>query len=136
MNIDDAFSTAYHPWEKEENPQSYQQLPQKYINEAPKRHILGLVGGNEVSLIKGNMVDLESDLRGINIPNTFCPQRQYQAPQPSTAKQAEILRKNTKIDTQIDVRPQHLPEYQMWAYPATFTPQPIKSEVCKNPEKY
>jgi hypothetical protein len=88
MNIDDVFSTAYHPWEKEENPQSYQQLPQKYINEAPKRHILGLVGGNEVSLIKGNIVDLESDLRGINIPNTFCPQRQYQAPQPSTAKQA------------------------------------------------
>ena len=80
-----------------------------FIHPTPKRHILGVVGGNEVSLPKGNMVDVESDLRGINIPNTFCPWRQYQ---------------------------QHLPVYQMWGYPGMPAPVPMRSVVCNNPEKY
>lgn len=35
-----------------------------YQNEKGCRHQLGFVGGNNVSHIAGNMVDLESDLRG------------------------------------------------------------------------
>jgi hypothetical protein len=31
---------------------------------------------------------------------------------------------------------QHLPSYQMWAYPVTFAPKPMVSEVCKAPHKY
>ena len=76
-------SEAYGPllsshWEKRENPQHYDELKSQEVHPSPHRHVLGLVGGNEVSVIKGNQVDLESDLRGINIPNTFCPSRQYQ----------------------------------------------------------
>ena len=120
-------------WEKKEDPQHYDYLVSQFVNPAPKRHILGVVGGNEVSLIKGNMVDLESDLRGINIPNTFCPWRQYQPPQKG---QKEIVRDNTKINLTIDVQKDHLPVYQMWAYPAVVAPQPIVNEVCMKPEKY
>ena len=79
------------------------------------------------------MVDLESDLRGINIPNTFCPWRQYQPP-PSSQK--EIVRDNRKINLKIDVQKAHLPVYQMWAYPAVVAPEPIVNEVCVKPEKY
>ena len=96
--------------------------------------MLGLIGGNEVSVAEGNLVDLESDLKGINIPNTHAPWRQYQAPTDPNAK--EITRNNTKITLKIDTAPMHLPAYQMWAYPGMPTPAPIRNEVCRNPEKY
>jgi hypothetical protein len=120
-------------WEKKEDPQHYTYLTSQFVNPTPQRHILGLVGGNEASLIKGNMVDLESDLRGINIPNTFCPWKQYQPP---PKNQAEIVRDNTKISLTIDVQKANLPAYQMIAYPAVVAPFPIKNEVCVTPEKY
>jgi hypothetical protein len=132
-NIDEAYGVLLSShWEKKENPQHYDFLTSTYISPEPKRHILGLIGGNEASLIKGNMVDLESDLRGINIPNTFCPWRQYQPPQ----NKKEIIRNNTKIDMKIDTTPQHLPSYQMWAYPGVVAPAPMKRDVCFQPEKY
>ena len=131
--LQEAFATEKHPWESKENPQKYNYLVTEYISPAPKRHILGLVGGNEVSVAEGNVVDLESDLRGINLPNTFAPWRKYQPPPPN---QREIKRDNVKIKLDIDVSPMHLLAYQMWAYPGMPTPAPIKNEVCKNPEKY
>ena len=103
------------------------------MNPTPKRHILGIVGGNEASLIKGNMVDLESDLRGINIPNTFAPWRQYQ---PLQKDQKEIVRENTKMSLKIDIQKEHLPAYQLMGYPAVVAPFPIVNEVCMKPEKY
>ena len=77
------------------------------------------------------MVDLESDLRGINIPNTFAPWREYQPPQNN-----EIIRDNTKGYVKINTNKVHLPTYQMWAYPAVIAPEPIVNEVCTQPEKY
>ena len=73
-NLTDAYGPILEShWEKKEDPQHYDQLTSQLVHPDPKRHILGLVGGNEASLIKGNLVDLESDLRRINIPNTFAP---------------------------------------------------------------
>ena len=117
--------------EKKENPEHYDYLTSQFVNPVPQRHILGIVGGNDVSLIKGNLVDLESDLRGINIPNTFAPWRQYQPPQDN-----EIVRDNTKGSVKINVEKAHLPTYQMWAYPATLAPEPFRKEACQNPEKF
>jgi hypothetical protein len=131
--LQEAFATEKHPWESKENPQKYNYLVTEYISPTPKRHILGLVGGNEVSVAEGNVVDLESDLRGINLPNTFAPWRKYQPP---PKNQREIKRDNVKIKLDIDVAPTHLPAYQMWAYPGMPTPAPLRNEVCKNPEKY
>lgn len=131
-NVEDAYGPllATH-WEKKEDPQHYDYLTSQTINPVPQRHILGIFGGNEVSLIKGNMVDLESDLKGINIPNTFAPWRQYQPPQDN-----EIVRDNTKGSVKINVEKAHLPTYQMWAYPAIVGPEPMINEVCVRPEKY
>ena len=133
-NINEAYGPILtEHWEKEDNPQHYDFLTTQIVNSNPQRHILGIVGGNEVSLIKGNMVDLESDLRGINIPNTFCPWKKYQPP---PQHQKEIVRDNRKINLKIDVQKAHLPVYQMWAYPAVISPEPILNEVCVKPEKY
>jgi hypothetical protein len=132
-NITDAYGALLPDhWEKKENPEHYDYLTSQFVNPVPQRHILGIVGGNDVSLIKGNLVDLESDLRGINIPNTFAPWRQYQPPQDKT----EITRDNTKGSIKINVEKLHLPNYQMWAYPAVIAPEPLISEVCARPEKY
>ena len=132
-NVTDAYGpllTAH--WEKSENPQHYDEMTSQYVNPRPQRHILGIVGGNEVSLIKGNMVDLESDLRGITIPNTFAPWRQYQPPQ----QKKEIVRENVKSSLTIDIQKAHLPAYQMMAYPAVVAPYPMINQVCVKPEKY
>jgi hypothetical protein len=131
-------SEAYGPiieshWEKKEVPQHYDYLPSQIVHDNPKRHILGLVGGNDASLIKGNLVDLESDLRRINIPNTFAPWRQYQPPQKGDT---EIVRDNVKTKQTINVQKEHLPVYQMIAYPAVVAPLEMVSEVCMKPEKY
>jgi len=120
-------------WEKKDNPQHYTFLVTEYISPEPKRHILGLVGGNEVSVPEGNMVDVETDLKGLMIPNTFCPWKQYQPPKPNAT---EIVRNNVKTQITINTAPMHLPAYQMWAYPGMPTPRPIQNEVCRNPEKY
>jgi hypothetical protein len=132
-SISEAFTIETNPWEKKENPQQYTYVVTEYVSPEPKRHILGIVGGNEVSIAEGNVVDVESDLRGINIPNTFAPWRQYQPP---TKGAKEIVRDNLKIKQTINIAPQHLPVYQMWAYPGMPTPLTNKNEVCKNPEKY
>jgi hypothetical protein len=95
--------------------------------------MLGVVGGNEASLIKGNQVDLESDLRGLNLPNTFCPQRAYQ---PAPNKPEEIVRKNVKANLTINTQMQHLPTYQMWAYPAVLAPEPLRVDACSGPERF
>ena len=132
-NINDAYGpllTAH--WEKKENPQHYDDLTSQFVSPNPQRHVLGIVGGNEVSLIKGNMVDLESDLRGITIPITFAPWREYQPPQ----QKKEIVRENTKSNLVIDIQKAHLPAYQMIGYPAVVAPYPIINEVCVKPEKY
>jgi hypothetical protein len=100
---------------------------------AEKRHTLGLVGGNEISKLGGNPQDIESELRGLTRPLTGCPKRQYQATEDG---QPLLLINNRKTNMIIDIRPKHLAEAQMWAYPVTYAPQPLKKETCGRPEKY
>ena len=49
----------------------------KYENCNKCRNEFGLLGGANVSHIKGNLVDLENDLRGQTRPNTRCPDKKY-----------------------------------------------------------
>jgi hypothetical protein len=46
------------------NTLDYILSPFRYEHNNKCRHQLGLIGGTDVSHIKGNLVDLESDLRG------------------------------------------------------------------------
>jgi len=116
-----------------ENPQAYDMTPFVYVAKKPARHLLGLVGGNEVSLIQGNRVDLESDLYGITRPNTWCPKREHLPPR---VNDTSIKRNNFKTDLKVDIKPAHLPAYQMWAYPVSLAPLPLESKVCDQPHKY
>jgi hypothetical protein len=126
-----------HPFEKEENPQRYNQTPFAYVSPNPARVILGLYGGNEVSLPSGNMVDVESDLFGITRPNTWSPQRQHQPPVGPRLLQGQVIeRKNPKNHVVIKVEPKHLPTIQPWAYPAVSAPLPLQRESCAQPHKY
>lgn len=120
-------------FEKKENPQAYDERSEYVQHVKAARHVLGLVGGNEVSIIKGSMVDLESDLQGITRPNTDCPGREHKPP---TKGSTEIQRTNTKGSLTIDTTPLKLPVYQMWAYPVVIGPEPLVKESCARPEKY
>lgn len=133
-------------WIQKDNPHSYDMVvPNRtiaagqsdqqdgLIGMAPRRHVLGLVGGNNVSQIVGDRQDLESDLRGLTRPLTRAPARQWQ---PLKADAQQIAYDNRKGQVAIDVRRKHLEEYQMWAYPAAFAPQPLYKETCQSPHKY
>ncbi len=54
----------------------------KYENCSKCRHERGLVGGTNVSHTHGNLIDLESNLMGIDRPTTKCPKYRYR---PSSA---------------------------------------------------
>jgi len=59
-------------------PLNYTLYPGKYQNCSKCRIELGTVGGNNVSLFSGNLVDLESDLRGQTRTASLCPSKHYQ----------------------------------------------------------
>jgi hypothetical protein len=123
-----------HPWEKRENPQTYELMPSYGEHPKPTQHVLGIVGGNEVPyrnrLIQ---VETESELRGITRPNTFCPSRKYQ-PLPDNI--TEIYRNTTKGNVSIPIATAPLNTSQFWAYPATLAPEKFSIETCARPEKY
>jgi hypothetical protein len=114
-----------------ENPQAFQRLRSEAEHPFTARHMLGLVGGNEVSLTKSNWPDVESDLKGITRPNTDCAARKH-LPFGGDI----VVRKNPKNDFMIDTSKDHLPATQMWAYPAVVGPKPLINKVCVRPEKY
>jgi hypothetical protein len=130
---EDPFHIMKHPFERSENPQTYVENVFTQVHKEPARHMLGLVGGNAVSLPKGNMVDVESDLRRLNFPLTYSPAREYQPP---AVKQSVLYRNSVKGSVKINVSPRHLPAIQMWPYSATFAPIPMKVVQCGRPEKY
>jgi hypothetical protein len=134
--MDSLGSFEKHSWEKKENPQTYCLQPSYGENPRPSQHILGIVGGNEAPYKNRQLqVELESDLRGITRPNTFCPDRQHQFIQ-SPANVKEIVRTVPKQNVKIPVVTQPLKQSQMWAYPASLAPEPFVIETCARPEKY
>jgi hypothetical protein len=46
------------------------------------------------------------------------------------------VRNNTKTQQKINIQKEHLPVYQMMAYPGVVAPLEMVSEVCMKPEKY
>ena len=59
-------------------PFSYSMYTGKYENCAKCRIELGQIGGNGVSIFSGNLVDLESNLRGQTRLASLCPIKKYQ----------------------------------------------------------
>jgi len=51
--------------------------PVRYNSCSSCRPEIGIVGGTAVSHVKGNLVDLENNLFGIDRPNTHCPSHKW-----------------------------------------------------------
>ena len=121
-------------------PLSYQLNPIKYENCNKCRMELGLVGGNNVSQIKGNLVDLESDLRGTTRSASLCPSKHYH---PSCEdkigdecqpKSISVQEKACGKANDIDTRLVHLPSCQMIRYKPVPLPPPMDIQSCPAPQ--
>ncbi len=93
-------------------PYEYMLYPGKFENCAKCRIEFGTVGGNGVSLFSGNLVDLESDLRGQTRQASMCPSTMYNPNQ----------RMNGSLVNQ--------PACQMQYYPKMPTQKPFTPQSC------
>lgn len=106
--------------------------PVKYENYNKCRHELGLVGGANVSHIKGNLVDLESDLKGQTRRNSLCSLKKFQ---PCNDNFIEITSNETNKKRTIDTNLIHLQSCQMINYKPVMLPQDIVKPKCPLPER-
>ena len=112
------------------SPLNYILNPFKYENCNKCRNELGLLGGTNVSNIRGNIVDLENDLIGLTRLASDCPSKKYHP-----------VRQGEKIVTvsacgktrEIDTRMQHLPSCQMINYRTVGQPSPMNVQSCPSP---
>jgi hypothetical protein len=59
------------------SPINYMMDTNKFYNSNDCRADFGILGGNNVSVTKKNMVDVENDLFGITRQNSLCPERKF-----------------------------------------------------------
>jgi len=93
-------------------PLDYMMYTGKYENSAKCRIEFGTVGGNGVSIFSGNLVDLESDLRGQTRQASMCPSNMYH---PSQKMNGKLLNQ---------------PSCQMQYYPKVPIPQQNAGTTC------
>ena len=98
----------------------YIMSPFRFEHKDKCRHTLGLVGGSAVSHVKGDLVDLESDLRGQTRFSTKCADRQHK---PDVAGRSIVNDKTAPIDTTLV----HLPACQMISYKSVPMPPPMSN---------
>ena len=121
-------------------PLSYLLNPIKYENCNKCRMELGIVGGTNVSHIRGNLVDLENDLRGQTRSASLCPTKKYQPNCPNkigdNCQPEKIVVKSNGCNKEktIDTRLVHLPPCQMIRYKPVPLPPPMKVDSCPAPE--
>jgi hypothetical protein len=97
-------------------PLEYQLDPIKYENCNKCRMELGIVGGTAVSHVRGNLVDLENDLRNQNRPNTHCPTYKFTPPSGNYLQGKEYIKPVQHPQINTDMR--HLAPCQMVDYKA------------------
>ena len=119
-------------------PLAYVLNPMKYENCNKCRHELGLVGGPAVSHIQGNLVDLETELRGITRKASSCPSKKYQTAC-QTGDLTNCAPKTINIpatacgeERTINTNMVHLPSCQMIRYKPIPLPDPMVITQCNN----
>ena len=116
--------------------------PSRFENCNKCRVELGIVGGTAVSHVKGNLVDLESDLRGTTRLQSKCPTLKYQNPCPSSemnrCHQQQIIIKANPANSGrvIDTTLQQLPPCQMVRYKPIPVPPPMNMPGCSLDKAY
>ena len=110
--------------------------PSRYENCNNCRIEHGIVGGNDVSIIKGNMVDLESDLKGQTRLASKCPTLNYINPCPTGTmntcqpRQVIIRGNPSNMGRVVDTTPLHLRGCQMFRYTPIPMPPAINLPRC------
>lgn len=102
---------------------SYMLSPYRYEHQDKCRHQVGLVGGTAVSHVQGNMVDLESELRGQTRYLTKC----------TTNKASPLDGVNSICNDKtqpIDVAKKHLPSCQFISYKSVPLPPAVQPTTC------
>ena len=117
------------------DPLGYMLFPPKFESPDKCRNQLGLVAGNDVSNVRGNMVDLESDLFGITRNNTKCDAGKYKMACDiiETSCQPRKLQykdRATGVIRDIDTRLGHQKACQFASYPAVPAPAPLRVPGC------
>jgi hypothetical protein len=108
----------------------------RHENANPCRFEFGLVGGNNISVPRGNLVDVESDLMGTTRLQTKCPQLKYLNPCPNgtmnTCQQEKIVIRNTPTTKGrvVDTTLEHLPNCQMFRYKPVPLPPAVHQPGC------
>ena len=90
---------------------SYTLDPLKFQHCSPCRSELGITGGNNVTKVAGNLVDLESNLFGIDREQSSCAAMKYLPGEMKGKKQYE-----TTCYKEIDASPKHLKHCQFINY--------------------
>lgn len=88
------------------------------------RHKLGLVGGANISQVKGNIIDMESELKGITRLASQCAESKVK---PLDQSNYIINDKTAPIDT----NKLHLPTCQMFSYSSVPMPPPMNYPHCR-----
>jgi|SRR6056300_117934 hypothetical protein len=101
---------------------SYVLSPMNFEREDKCRHQLGFIGGTSVSHIKGNIIDLESELRGQTRYISKCPDNLY-------VPTDDGIIKNDKTDP-IDTTALHLPACQSIMYRSIPKPPQMEYNKC------
>jgi hypothetical protein len=108
-------------------PLEYMMYTGKFENCAKCRIDFGTVGGNGVSLFSGNLVDLESDLRGQTRVASQCPSKSYDPKCNNCDNKMNGLPCSTE---QCKPKMNHQPSCQMQYYPKTEIPPLYKPTGC------
>ena len=88
-------------------PLAYQLDIEKYENKKKCRVELGLLGGNNVSHIRGNIVDLEGELKGLTRPSAQpgqCPDTLYK---PNNSNKIKIRSRGSNKESVLDTNMVH-----------------------------
>lgn len=110
--------------------------PSRFENCNKCRIEFGTVGGTNVSHIKGNLVDLETELRGTTRLQSKCPTLKYQNPCPNgdmtTCQPDEIVIKANPSNSGkiINLDHIHLKSCQLAKFGPTELPQPMEKVRC------
>ena len=115
-------------------PLSYVINTLKYENCNKCRHELGLLQGTAVSHIQGNLVDLETALRGQGRVFSKCPEEKYKpsclpSEECSTTPNVTVQGVGGKTRT-VNTDYTHLPPCQMIRYDPVPLPPPLKFQTC------
>ena len=111
-------------------PLAYNLDPVRYENCNKCRYELGLLGGPNVSINSGNLVDVESDLSGRTRPLTECSANKYK---PKCANPSAKCKTDTGIPYDCDEcqpNKRHLRSCKFMNKPKVYQPERIVPEEC------